>query len=159
MSKLQDASRHPLPVGEGRSLEGDSSARLEPPSRRFRHIFSADRPSYALIKVHETRTNVIGLLDGVNVDSAVADISGSGSLDDHSDDVIYLVVVRDDFDHDFGQEHHVVFEPAINEGMSTLPPMTTDFGDCHAGDNVLKRSDHVVELFRPDDTLDRLHSL
>jgi hypothetical protein len=107
--------------------------------------------------IHETGTNVIGLLDGKNKDSSVADLAGPCDFPRGFDDVLDPTIVSNNFDHRFGQQVDVIFEAAINEGLSFLMAVPSDVENRQSRCHALDPLDQIVELFRADDALDQFH--
>ena|SRR5437016_3530843 len=112
---------------------------------------------YEVSLVHETRANVIGLLDRKNKNSSVADLTCSCGFVKDSYEVIDLIVVRQDLDLHFRQECQLVFDAAVNRWMSFLPATPAHFGDGHSGRNGHQLIHNVIQFFLPNDALNQLH--
>src|SRR3989442_7586086 len=107
--------------------------------------------------INEAGTNVIGLIDIEDEDSAVTDLAGSGCLGDHFNDVIHPAIVGDNLDHRFGEQRYLVLQTTIKSGLSLLMPVPPNVGNGKARCHALDPLDEIVELLRPDDALDQFH--
>jgi hypothetical protein len=98
------------------------------------------------------------LLDRHHENLAVADLAGTGRLDDGLDGGIDVLGIDDDLDLDLGQEIDHILGTAIEFGMALLAPEALDLGDGQAGDTHFReRFAHFVEFERLDDGFDFLH--
>src|SRR3990167_9550388 len=107
-----------------------------------------------LVKVHETRANVIGCFDRNDEYSSVADIPRSGSLSHDPHNVLDFIVVGDDLDHELGQQRHCVFDATIDNGLTSLMSASSNWRHRHAGRHALQGVDGVIKFLLPDNALD-----
>ena len=111
-----------------------------------------------LAEIHETGAYVVGLFDWEDKNSSVADLAGSGRFADDLHDIVHLVIVDRDFDHDFGKQRQVVFDSAINGLVPALAPMAADLRHCHSRNEGDELFDDLSESFLADDALNQFHS-
>ena len=109
--------------------------------------------------VHESGSNVVALCDIEDKDPAIADFARPGCFGENLYDVIYLIVLGNNFDHDFGEQREVIFDSSIDSRMSSLTSVASDFGDRHARNNGRKLVDDITELLLPDDAFDQFHGI
>jgi len=112
---------------------------------------------FRLVEFHEAGADVVGSLDRKDKDSSVANISGSGGLDDELHDVVDLIVVCDNVDHDFGQERLLVLDATINDGVTLLAANSFNIRHRHTGGEVLKSRNYFIEFVGLDNAFDQLH--
>src|ERR1051326_1327226 len=99
-----------------------------------------------------------GVVDVVDEDFAVADLTGLGGGRNGIDDLVGLIGWNSDFDLDLRQEVHGIFGAAIVFSVALLTPGSLDLGD---GQPVPPRRSQsvadLVELERLDDGHDDFH--
>src|SRR4051794_14225611 len=105
-----------------------------------------------------TGANADRLVDAVDEDLAVADLSRAGRLGDRLDRAIDEGVVDDDLDLHLGQEAHGVLRTAIDLGLALLAAKALHFTDRQALDAERgQRVAHVVQLEWLEDRHDHFH--
>jgi len=109
--------------------------------------------------IHESGSNVVTLRDVEDEDPSVADFARPGCFGENLYDVIYLIVLGDNFDHDFGEQREVIFNSSIDRRMSSLTSVASNFGDRHARNNGRKLVDDITKLLLPDDAFDQFHGI
>src|SRR4029450_12077774 len=99
-----------------------------------------------------------GVVDVVDEDFAVADLTGLGGGRNGGDYLVSLLARNSDFDLDLRQEVHGVFGAAVDFSVALLTPVSLDLGD---GQPVHPRRSQsvadLVELERLDDGHDDFH--
>src|SRR5919198_565233 len=98
------------------------------------------------LPVHETGADVVCGLYGLDKDSSIADLTGSGGLVEDHYDVVDLVIVDGDFDHDLWKECQVVLDSAVDRSMPALAPMSSNLEHRHSGNDLRKLLNHIGEL-------------
>src|SRR5215813_230808 len=73
-----------------------------------------------------------GVVDAVDEDFSVADLTGLGGCHDRLDDFVDLIGRDCRLDLDLGQETYGVFGAAIDFGVALLTPVPLDLGDGHS---------------------------
>src|SRR5262249_7185409 len=107
--------------------------------------------------IHETRANVVGLVDGENKDSSIADLSRSRSFTKDSHEVIDFVIVSSDLNHDFRQECDLILDAAIYRWTYPLTAMSSSLIYSQSRRDRHELLHNIVQLFLPKDALNQLH--
>ncbi len=77
-------------------------------------------------------SNTNGIVEGVDEDFSVTDLTGLGGLDDRIEDHSQVIVRANDFDLYFGNEIDGIFGAAIDFSMSFLATVALDLADRHS---------------------------
>src|SRR5262249_17900831 len=106
-----------------------------------------------------TRTHPDHLVDRGDPDLAVADLAGTGGVDDRVDHLLHIDLGDEHVDADLGQELDGVLGTSVDLGVALLPAVPLDLADGHAGHaHRMQRFLHRVELMRLDHRRHKLHA-
>src|ERR1700739_105712 len=114
----------------GRSRTGFSLSGLRAPGAKIK----TDRLKPVLLKRGYATLLVPdpnGLIHLGDKNLSVTDLARGRALQNRVNRSVHQIIRDDDFNLDFRQEIHRVFAPAVDFGVSLLPPMTPHIGDGH----------------------------